>query len=378
MTSYLDSYEITQPKNNEFELTFFGPGFGESIIVHIPGIGWGVIDSCEFKLAYQKYVPPLEYLILQNARNLTFLILTHPHEDHFAGMEQIIDNYLGKIGRVCRYSGDGTRELTAYLHNRGIKGRPGGAKKLASVFKAFKNAVDNGAEFRHLGAVTQIIPKQDASVNGKTFKVEVLSLSPLAKDVESYVDILRDALPKVGGQLEDIPDQKHNLIASALWIFVGNVTVILGSDVEKGSSRSSGWRGIVNSLDGPDLCVNALKVAHHGSPSAHYEKAWKEHCKRGNIISVMTPYTRGTQPRPSDGDIERIGSYSNHIGVTSHIRYLRPFEVYDRAVARRLPGKWRVVDPAKKCGMLTIRYDLEGNITLQKAVPPANWVQTSG
>lgn len=376
MTSYFDRHEIAPPKTNEFELTFFGPGFGESIVVHIPGIGWGIIDSCEFELANQKYVPPLDYLTLQSVNNLEFLILTHPHTDHFGGMEQIINNYLGKITRVCHYSGDGVRELGAYLVNQGIKGKPG-AKMLASVLRAFKKAVERGAEHRRLGARTQVIPRQDASVNGITFEVEVLSLSPLAGDKESYVDILRRAFPDVNRQLEEIPDHKHNLIASALWISVGEVVVILGSDVERGSTRSSGWHGILNSVDGPELCVNALKVAHHGSPSAHCNRAWKEHCKRGKIISIITPYNRGAQPRPSEDDIQRIGSYSNYIGVTSHLRYLRPLEVYDRAVARRLPKKWRVIEPSKECGMLTMRYDLEGNMTLLNAVPPANWVKTS-
>jgi hypothetical protein len=377
MTSHFDRAQITPPKIDEFELTFFGPGFGESIVVHIPGIGWGVIDSCEFKLANQKYVPPLDYLTLQNANSLAFVILTHPHRDHFGGMEQIINNYLGKICRVCRYSGESVRELGAYLTNQGIKGKPG-AKMLASVFGAFKEAVERGAEKRHLGAMTQVIPRKKVSVTGKTFEVEVLSLSPLAMDEESYVNILRRALPKVNGELEEIPDHKHNLIACALWISVGEVVVILGSDVEKGSTRSSGWRGIVNSVDGPDLCVNALKVAHHGSASAYCRKAWEKHCKRGNIISVITPYNRGTVRRPSEDDIQRIGSYSDSVGVTSQLKYLRALEVYDRAVARRLPKKWRVVDPPIECGMLTMRYDLQGNMTLQNAVPPANWVQTSG
>ena len=226
--------------------------------------------------------------------------------------------------------------------------------------------------------MTQIIPRKYASVNGRTFEVEVLSLSPLAEDEESYVDVLRRALPETNRQLEEIPDHKHNLIASALWISVGEVVVILGSDVEKGETQSSGWRGIVRSVDRPDLCVNALKVAHHGSPSGHCKIAWEEHCKRGKITSVVTPYNRGPQARPSMDDIQRIGSYSNRIGLTSHIRYLRPLEVYDRAVARRLPKKWKVIEPSKECGMITIRYDLEGNTTLRNAIPPANWVKTSG
>lgn len=123
------------PKSDEVEFTFFGPGFGESIVVHIPGIGWGVIDSCQFGSANERFIPPLEYLISQGVDSLAFLILTHPHSDHFNGMDQIVDHYLGRIQRVCRYAGEGAKELAEYLVRRGVKGRPG-AVSLSAVFKA--------------------------------------------------------------------------------------------------------------------------------------------------------------------------------------------------------------------------------------------------
>jgi len=371
----LPSNEITPPKIDEFELTFFGPGYGESIVVHIPGIGWGIIDSCEFGPATDRVVPPLQYLIYQQVESLAFLILTHPHEDHFKGMEQIIDHYLGRIKRVCRYAGEGARELAEYMVRRGVKGTPG-AVSLSAVFKALKKAIDNGAESRRLGAMTQVVPRKNALVNGRTIETEVLSLSPLAEDEGAYVDILRRAFQEQNGEIISIPDKDHNLIASAIWISAGQVVALLGSDVEKGRSQSRGWRGIVGSVDTPDLAVKALKVPHHGSPNAYYEKAFEEHSRHGKITSVVTPNIRVNAHRPSEKVIDKIAIHSSHVGLTSHVSYLRPVDVYDRAVARRLPEKWRVIQPSKECGMITVRYDLAGNATLHKAVPPANWVKT--
>ena len=113
MISYLNSLEISQPNTDEVEITIFGPGFGESIVTHIPKVGWGIVDCCEFRKFPTKIVPPLEYLIYQKAERLAFLILTHPHEDHFNGMEKIISYYAGKIDRICRYAGDSVRELVS-------------------------------------------------------------------------------------------------------------------------------------------------------------------------------------------------------------------------------------------------------------------------
>lgn len=372
----LPRHEITPPKSDEVELTFFGPGFGESTVIHIPGIGWGITDSCEFGPVTERFVPPLKYLIYQDVNRLAFLVLTHPHADHFKGMEQIVGHYLGRIDRVCWYAGDGARELGVYLTNRGIKGIPG-ARSLSSVFKAFNEAGDNNAERRRLGAMTQIIPRKQVSLNGTTIEVEVLSLSPSAKDEQLYVDILRAASPQLTGRITEIPDSDHNLVASAIWISAGDVVVILGSDVEKGRGRSSGWRAIVSSVDAPDLPVKVLKVPHHGSPSGYYKKAWEQHCGGKKITSVVTPFARGKQLRPSEEDIKRIENLSSHVGLTSQVRYVRAQDVYDRAVARRLmEKKWRVIQTPEECGMITVRYDVTGNATLHNALPPAYWAKS--
>jgi len=256
----------------------------------------------------------------------------------------------------------------------GMKGTPA-AKSLALVFAAFNRAADRGAEKRRLSAMTQVIPRQQVVIDGKAVSTEVLSLSPSAADEETYVDILRKALPKTDRQLDEVPDDRHNLIASAILISVGDVVVLLGSDVEKGRNQSSGWRGIVSSADSPDLCLDVLKVPHHGSPTAHYRRAWEEHCQDGKIVSIVAPYDRGAQRRPSEDDIARIAENSKLIGLTSQISYKRPVEIYDRAIARRLPRVWRVIRPPQECGSIIVRYDLDGAKTMEKAVAPAVWIQ---
>jgi hypothetical protein len=72
------------PKENELEVSIFGPGYGESIILHIPGIGWGVVDSCTKRINGISVILPLVYLseLQPPPTKLAFVILTHPHEDH--------------------------------------------------------------------------------------------------------------------------------------------------------------------------------------------------------------------------------------------------------------------------------------------------------
>ena len=110
---------LNPPKSNELEICSFGPGYGESILLHIPYAGWGLIDSCEVKINKQAFILPLQYL-LESFKNkkfpeLAFIILTHPHEDHYKGLDKFIFHYPGGIQRICRYNGVGIRELKEYL-----------------------------------------------------------------------------------------------------------------------------------------------------------------------------------------------------------------------------------------------------------------------
>ena len=34
------------PGKNEFEITLFGPGYGESVVLHVGSGAWIVVDSC--------------------------------------------------------------------------------------------------------------------------------------------------------------------------------------------------------------------------------------------------------------------------------------------------------------------------------------------
>jgi len=108
---------LTLPKEDELEISIFGPGYGESIVLHIPQVGWGIIDSCVQKFGNTTIIPTLEYLlniIKPSFPKLAFVILTHPYQAHCEGLDKIIKEYPGGVDRVCRHDGYGIRELRAY------------------------------------------------------------------------------------------------------------------------------------------------------------------------------------------------------------------------------------------------------------------------
>ncbi|MFQ5455358.1 MAG: MBL fold metallo-hydrolase [Nitrospirota bacterium] len=361
------------PSNDTIEITLFGPGRGESILLFIPEIGWGVIDSCEFKQNGWTIVPPLEYLKQYSVQELAFVVLTHLHEDHFMGMEKILSAFKKRIRRVCRYDGDGVRELQTYWAKDTYAGSSV-IQRASSLFEVFKEAIKDGAKNLRLGENTILLQEDKVLSNGKRFTAHIQALTPSGESIERYKDLLyRNLSPNK--PIVKLPDRDHNLIASALWISVGKLKILLGSDVENGINDQTGWRGVVNNPCVPDLRVHAIKVAHHGSKNAHYAPAWDLH-KQKKTISLITPFFMSNPPLPADSDIVRIRRLSRRVGLTTTIKLDRPDKYYTREVTKRIERmtrRWKVKHASKEIGLLRLRYNMDGILVDETAIPPSTW-----
>lgn len=360
---------FSSPKEDEIEITLFGPDYGESAILKLPDTGWFVIDSCRFAIGSSKVIPSLEYLKAHNANYIEAIILTHPHEDHYLGLAEIIKEYKGRIRYVCRYAAEGLREFKNYLVQQHIA-RLRNAHELANVFKAFEEAKNSGAWPKHLGELTPII-------NNPSTSVQVIALTPSGESVKRYTDNLYKAIVKVGQYVQPVPDQLHNLIASAIWISVGSVRIILGSDLEKGMDNLTGWYGVLANPNKPNLSVNVIKVAHHGSYSAFCKEAWDEHKANNLPIAILTPYVKGSNFLPKDADIKRLNEVASKVGVTSKIKYSNPKRVYSKEVMRLSESymkNWYIKESQKELGLIRIRLNRDGVIREVTAIPPAYWM----
>ena len=72
----------------------FGPGFGEAVVLRIPGGHWVLIDSC----VIEGECPSLHLLDLSGGE-WSYALLTHPHFDHIRGFDRIMDRHrIGIVG----------------------------------------------------------------------------------------------------------------------------------------------------------------------------------------------------------------------------------------------------------------------------------------
>src|SRR5437868_1391293 len=86
----LNQNQKTPPPVDEIEVSVFGPGLGECILIHIGGGRWIIVDSCVDR--NKKRAVSLAYLdeIGVDPVNVDLILITHWHDDHVAKIEDIV------------------------------------------------------------------------------------------------------------------------------------------------------------------------------------------------------------------------------------------------------------------------------------------------
>ena len=79
------------PKPDELEISIFGPGRGECILLHLGVNEWCVVDSCMARGTREPVA--LEYLRSLNndaLNGLKLVVATHWHDDHIGGLASLL------------------------------------------------------------------------------------------------------------------------------------------------------------------------------------------------------------------------------------------------------------------------------------------------
>jgi hypothetical protein len=369
----MNKNKLFNKKNINFDdslvnITVFGSGYGESIILYLPGLGWGVIDSCTAKVKKKVVNPALEFLKILEVKKLAFIILTHPHLDHYKGLSEIIEFYLGSIDRICYYAGEGLREYGLYLSRKSLVNEPG-LKSLSYIFSTIKKAQRQGANVVKISERTQIIRKRDYQGH----VIEMVALSPSEESVKAYCKLLYDYIPKDNfSTIKNVTDKDHNLVSTAIWCQIDGENFIFGSDLEFGRSDNSGWRGVLKNIDSPDLSTSFVKIPHHGSSNAYDDSVWSAFSNSVKPISVATPYSKTHAPLPDPKILDKIKKFSKDVYVTSKATTENPKKIYGDIPFENSYGikAWSYIKQPQQIGYVNTSFSTNGKanhkITLKK------------
>lgn len=290
------------PKADEFEITVFGPGIGESILAHIGDNRWICVDSARF----EKRPWPLHYLEHTGvpAAAIELIVATHWHSDHVDGISEI-----ARAAPKARFICSSALSVGEF---KNILGRHRDLEEdvIRGSLVEIRTIFDDHYARRKLdvAAPAPVLTQSnhrlllDQTVSGAP--VEIWALSPSSEDYLLAQREFRNLFVRPTERADPIPPAKANAASVVLLIQLAKEIVLLGSDLENTSPPQTGWNAIVSDMQqNARPPANLFKIPHHGSAGAHSPPLWQTHIDQ-NAIAVVTPFTSSGLPR--DSEIARL------------------------------------------------------------------------
>src|SRR6185437_14245552 len=311
------NFALGVPSPNQIEVSLFGPGYGESIVFHLPGGYWVVVDSCV--RPNSKRSAPLEYLELLGvdmATRVALIVASHWHDDHVRGLAELVSQ-CRSASFACANALCQNEFLTLvarHQQQRTIE-MGSGVSEMAATFDMLR-----GRQPMVVGPDRMILNVDGSSI-APNLRSTVTTLSPSDKQFQIFISEIASLIPATRATKYRAVALRPNHVAMALWVNVGeDCSILLGSDLEDvGTDVNLGWNAILRSTTRPQGRASVFKVAHHGSRTGHNDSVWSS-MLQGNPISILTPFVRGRVALPTPGDATRIMNFSSHAHSTARVR----------------------------------------------------------
>ena len=303
-----------RPSHDQIEVSLFGPGYGESIVMHLGGNNWVIIDSCErggrpVALTY------LESIGVTPSEDVKLVIITHWHDDHIRGMGELVKECAN--AKVCISSALTDKEFLStvlpYNENRMLAGTSG----VAELAKVLDNLKNNSGQTVPLRAIAdRTVLSLDPKNTGHGLPCDVYTLTPTDKQFELFLNMIAHLMPSVGETKYRAPSGSPNHASVVTWVVVGDLAILLGADLEETQDSETGWTPVLSSPVLKGSKASIFKVPHHGSITAHNDDVWADMLSP-NPSALLTPFNRGRKKLPSADDVLRINSCTSKAYCTA-------------------------------------------------------------
>lgn len=290
------------PGNDELEISLFGPGYGESVVIHVGNDTWVIIDSCIGKENVPVAIQYLKSIGLDPSRVVALIVATHWHDDHLRGMNHLVEQCTEAT--FCCSSALYQKEFLAMadaLERRHLSITGSGLREIHGVFSHLVEA-----RRKPVFALANRLVFSRGSC-------KIWSLSPDDRSYLRFLDQIRRLLPHEGRKKNRALTRSPNDVSVVLWIGIEDTVVLSGADLEQ-----SGWVSILSNAERPARSASLFKVAHHGSESADDTRIW-EQLLEPTPVAVLTPWRVGNRVLPRNQDVARILSYTNEAYVSARI-----------------------------------------------------------
>ncbi len=277
------------PGDGEFELSLLGPGYGESIVLHVGNGGWVIVDSCIDADKRPGALSYLESIGVDPAQGVALVVATHWHDDHIGGMARLVE--LCPDAKFCCASALCREEFLTVveaLEGRHFSASGSGLREMHGVFSRL---AETGRRPTHALANRVVLQKETCTLT---------SLSPGDEVFQKFLTSVQCLIPGPGENKRRIRSLAPNEAAVVLWIECGGTALLLGADQER-----RGWVGILEDTERPIGRASAFKIPHHGSENANEPAVW-ERMLEDDPFAVLTPWCLAGRVLPTTQDAKRI------------------------------------------------------------------------
>lgn len=292
------------------EVHVFGAKKGESIVIRLPGDIWGVVDNYTPTLRSPESNPTYKLLQERGVKRLSFLCLTHPHDDHYRGMSHLLSAF--RPDRVWLFGSMTHRNLNAMVagvlkagteSSHVEAGDSENVDELVKIFDQIEAECKDAQREPRLDVIRLQLGMSLLDLDGPP-PVHVMSIGASGGRLLQYEGTLARCFNSQGEFLaKELPSVNHNIISGGLLIEYGQARIILGGDID-----TEAWEETMRKFP-QRLASGLVKVSHHGSSTGYCEGLWRSLSPGRTAVAVVTPYP--SQGLPSAEGLAHISGNAN-------------------------------------------------------------------
>jgi len=308
--------QFTPPTDEELEISVFGPGFGESVLIHVGKKHWIVIDSCKDSKTNES--APLAYLKklgFHPENDIKLVVASHWHDDHVKGLHDLF-TAASSAQLCCSPVLTGKEFLTlAKIYSSSTGKISKGPEELYKcICTAAERTKNTNKQYQCYASPDRLIWQ----VNGSTLNVKLTSLSPSDEMSSNSRQFMIDYVNLINkGIIEPrLTATYPNDVAVALLLEINDRQILLGSDLEENGNPLVGWSAVMSGTIAPNSKSCVYKVAHHGSKSGHHEPLWND-ILHPKPLALLTPFRYGRHKIPTSTDQSRILAITDNAYISS-------------------------------------------------------------
>lgn len=304
------------PREDELEISLFGPGFGEALAIHLGGGEWLLVDSCVAGPNEPASLSYLDKLGVQAEEQVSRIVATHWHDDHIGGLARVVERCVN--AELWCSAAIRPREFLALVNalEPGAALTRSGVSEFAAILATLAKRKQRRQRFPSPSWALQDRTIWQRRNHGRLPDGFVAALSPSDGAITLAHHALASAFPTAGSQRRRVTPPRPNHASVVLWVSIGSAKALLGADLEETDDPTTGWTVLLDRCCVPDPPASVFKVPHHGSVTAHQRRVWDELLVKG-AAAALTPFTLGGVELPGVNDRRRLCSLTDSVFTTS-------------------------------------------------------------